>query len=106
KPVNMSRAIEAGAASTPETQVIRLNNEAAVYIAEKNYPAAEAKLQQALSVEPGDELIMRNLSVVYFNEGSAAGQSGDMPKAEQLYKRAIDFCKKSNNPTLLKQILT
>lgn len=105
KEVDLSRTIQPGADTSTAAQVAKLNSEAASLLQNNNYPAAEAKLKQALQLKPENELAHANLGVIYATQASAAVQLGEFPRAVELCKQAISSFENTRRKDMLLKAL-
>ncbi len=107
-----------GAVSTTPTQIplptgtspvmmsLRANNEAAMAMNQGNFDLATTKLEEAYKLDPANSLVRKNLAGIYANFGTMAMMQRNMPKAEELYKKASNVLEgDASNKPLYAQVL-
>lgn len=76
------------AGTSPAMMSLRANNEAAMAMNQGNFDLAVSKLEEAYKLDPANSLVRKNLAGIYANFGTIAMMQRNMPKAEEMYKKA------------------
>lgn len=103
--LDASKAIVSGDASNPHTQSLRLNNEAAAALQQRNYPVALQKLEAAHKLDPDNDLVNSNLGSLYSNLAAIGIMLRNFPAAETYVKKAIPILEHNSNKTNLIAVL-
>jgi tetratricopeptide (TPR) repeat protein len=80
---------------------LQLNNDAVKDINSQRWPAAIAKLEAALKVDPGYKLAVENLATAHFYFGKKLEAAGHHKESLKHFHRALYFLS-DRNPTLLR----
>jgi predicted Zn-dependent protease len=104
-PIDASKAIVSGDSSNPHTQALKLNNEAAVALQQKNYTVALQKLESAHNLDPGNDLVNTNLGAIYSNLSAMGIMLRNFPAAETYINKAIPILEHNSNKANLIAVL-
>ncbi len=91
--------------TSPSMLALKLNNEAAQAMNNKQLDLAMAKLEQAHKLDPSSGLIAGNLGSIYANYAAMAGMLRNFALSDSLFKKALPLLEASPNKTTLMQVL-
>jgi hypothetical protein len=94
-----------GASATPGLQVMHLNAEGGQLWNKGEYAAALAKLEEALKIEPNNQIVLSNLGSMYGNVGTMAFMMQKPKDAENYFKKSIATLEKCKDSKPLLPIL-
>jgi tetratricopeptide (TPR) repeat protein len=103
-PLNMGDMI-AGDASSAVVRAAKLNHEAVDAMNGKNFVLAVQKLEEAHKVDPNNEIFASNLGLAYGNCAAMSMMLGQLPMADQYFKKALPLASKSSNKANYASIL-
>jgi len=97
RPLDISHLMMSGDPSTIVVRVIKLNAEAAEAMKNQKFALAVLKLEEALKLDPDNDLIIGNLGAAYGNCASVECLLRDFTRAELYFKQALPLLQKGTN---------